>query len=404
MLVAPVLSRMYLPEDFGILGVFVSVSVLLSAGCAGRYEVSISLPADDDDGLGLLAIVGALTLTSAAVVGAVVWLAGAWLAELPRCAALAPYLWLLPISMASTTACQGLTQWGVRRMNYGRIARAKLFQGLGSAGTSLGVGVLHDGPLGLLLGSIASYALGMTQLAADALRVVNRRIPRRPWLRLWRLAVQYRQFPLCSAPAALLNALGTVGPPILLAWEYGPIPAGLFTMAFRVMTQPMSLLGTSVSQVFLGEGAAMARERPRELLSFFRRSTLHLLKVSGVVVAIGAVSPFVFAPIFGAKWEVAGLYAALLSVGCAAQVVVSPLGTVPVIVKRQDVQLVLDAVRAILVAAALILPGRLGGHDATVAVGLYSAAMCLVYGITYIACHRMLVGLVRRAEAGIPEA
>ena len=75
-LTSPVLTRLYTPEDFGVLAVYASIVSVLVVVTSLRYELAIPLPADDNTAANLLllalAIVVALTLLN----GLGIWLLG----------------------------------------------------------------------------------------------------------------------------------------------------------------------------------------------------------------------------------------------------------------------------------------------------------------------------------------
>ena len=69
---APLLSRLYTPEDFGVFALYLSVVSLLAILATGRYELAIVLPEDDDDARHLLALALLISLVvSAASLGLV---------------------------------------------------------------------------------------------------------------------------------------------------------------------------------------------------------------------------------------------------------------------------------------------------------------------------------------------
>ena len=55
-LASPVLTRLYRPEDFGILALFMSIVGILSVVACWRYETAIVLTEKDEDATNLLAL------------------------------------------------------------------------------------------------------------------------------------------------------------------------------------------------------------------------------------------------------------------------------------------------------------------------------------------------------------
>ena len=159
-LALPALTRLYSPADYGALAVYSSTLTVLLVLASLRFEVAIPLPEDDQVagsllGLSLLAL-GAVTL----LVSLFVWLAGDALVALTKVPVLRPYLWLLPVGLAGAGAFQALSYWAIRRRSFGRIARAKVTQGVGQVAAQIGLGLLGAGAPGLLVGDVIGRVAG----------------------------------------------------------------------------------------------------------------------------------------------------------------------------------------------------------------------------------------------------
>ena len=54
--ISPILTRIYTPEDFGILALFVAISTIFGSIANGRYELAIMLPKKDEDAINIFAL------------------------------------------------------------------------------------------------------------------------------------------------------------------------------------------------------------------------------------------------------------------------------------------------------------------------------------------------------------
>ena len=54
--VSPILTRLYTPEEFGVLAIFISITAIFASIINGRYELAIGLPDSDDDAINIAAI------------------------------------------------------------------------------------------------------------------------------------------------------------------------------------------------------------------------------------------------------------------------------------------------------------------------------------------------------------
>lgn len=84
----------------------------------------------------------------------------------------------------------------------------------------------------------------------------------------------------------------------------------------------------------------------------------------------------IFSVVFGEEWTQAGQFAELLSVGFLARFVVSPVSQLLTIIERQDLQLVWDVLRLLLLLGALLTPYYLDRPVEQV-IGAYSIALAL---------------------------
>ena len=67
-LFAPVLTRIFSPEEFAVYGVYIAVVMFCTVLSSGRYELAIILPEDDEKAINLLSLsYRLLAVVSAAV-------------------------------------------------------------------------------------------------------------------------------------------------------------------------------------------------------------------------------------------------------------------------------------------------------------------------------------------------
>jgi O-antigen/teichoic acid export membrane protein len=217
--------------------------------------------------------------------------------------------------------------------------------------------------------------------------------------RLRQSAREYHRFPMYVAPSALLSTVGYHLPGLLLASLFGVEQTGYYGLAYRVVSLPMALVGGAVAQVFLGEASTLLRERPERLLGFFTVVTSRMLYVGLAILALGAVCPFTFGFVFGAKWQAAGIFAVFLSIRGAAQVVVAPISSTAVIGQRQGLMCVIDALRCVVAILSLYVPFLLG-YSALVAV----AAYCITGVLHYVLCYYVCLSVCRTAAPSKPES
>ena len=193
------------------------------------------------------------------------------------------------------------------------------------------------------------------------------------------VAKRYRRFPIFSSGSALLANLGVRAPLLLLVAYFGTEIGGQYALAERVLYLPLTVVAGSVGQVFIAEGALLAREQPAELMRLFRRTTLALgLAAIGPAIAIAVAVPSLAGLVFGERWSEAGLIVAVLVPMFYVAFVMTSTGDVLYIVERQALHLVREILRFTLLGGSLLAAAAL--HLAPLgAVAMLSAAGCVTY-------------------------
>jgi len=82
LLAAPLLTRLYSPDDFGVLTVYIGILSLLSVIASLRYELAIPLPEDEREVVALTLLSFLIVLMVAGLSGILVLFWGQGLAEL----------------------------------------------------------------------------------------------------------------------------------------------------------------------------------------------------------------------------------------------------------------------------------------------------------------------------------
>lgn len=380
LLAMPLLTRIYTPSHFGLLSVYVSILSMVLVAAALRLELAIPIPQEEREAvqvlaLSLLSVVGVfLAVTAGSLVGS------DWLLDRLRVPGLKPYLsWVLPIGVLGGGAYQVMSSWALRQRDYGCLAKTRFHQGMAQVITQLGLGILVTGPLGLLIGADVGRLSGTSTLVRSAWRNGIGASPRITWKELAHAASRYRRFPLLSAGSALLNAAGLYLPAVIVTAAYSTEIGGQFSLSQRIIAVPMALIGQAIGQVYTAEGAALLRERPRDLEGLVRRTLRKLLLLGlGPVTLLAVLGPWGTQLIFGKGWAQAGLFIRILSPMFLLQFMTVPISTTLLLLEKQGLQLMWDISRMLAVLGALFIPVSLGWGP-RLAVGLYGLSMTLLY-------------------------
>lgn len=339
LLAAPLLTRLYSPDDFGVLAVYMGILALLSVIASLRYELAIPLPADETDVVALMLLSFFLVFITATLSGLIVFFFGDGLAGFLQVPALAGYLWLLPIGVLFVGFYQIFTYWAVRLKQFPVLAKTKLWQQFATAAVQIFAFKL--GGVGLLLGQVSGQGLGLSALA-------KKLVARESWSKfsfskIKFVAWRYRNFPFFSTWGGFLNTAGTQLPPILFATLFGAASAGFYALAHRIIALPMALVGQAVGQVFLSNAAVDYRAGKLPKLVISAHHALIRVIIPPVLFLI-IFGPESFAFIFGERWAFSGEVASWLALWMLVSFSTSPLSSIFTITERQALGMCMQAV------------------------------------------------------------
>ncbi len=389
----PVVSRLYGPRAYGALGVFSSILIIATIFVSFRYEVAIPLPEEDEEARALLFLSAALTFLLVGLTGLGL-LGWRMLAKPDGLEPLFRHMaWTVPLGMLGIGCYQILSYWATRKQLYGAISATRLNQSIASVGTQISLCRLPPPGLGLMLAAIVGQAFGLRPLLM-AFRRTSPRGPLPSLVRIRAVARKYWGISASGTATALASSLGDTLPSLLLAKAYGLEVAGLYLMAARLFNLPAQMVGSAVSQVFMGEASLRLRNAPRSLLRYFQSVHHNLRWVGAAILALGLLSPFVLPWVLGAQWRAAGAVAAILAPMAATDITVRPLFNITVIGNRPRMQLYTGLLPMALSLTGLGVPILLG-RSSTATLVSYSLCRCLGYWIIYT----LYLGVARKIGA-----
>ena len=399
-LVSPVLTRIYSPEDFGVFGVYASILGIVVVVASLRYEYAILLPDDDETAANIMALCIVIMLGTVSISWFIIQCFGDFIVSWARVPGLGRYLWLIPLGMLGAGTYQILNYWAVRKRNFARIGRTRLFRGVARAVLQVGLGYLITGPLGLLLGQFAGESAGSASLGSAAWKRDSTAIRAISLKGMLDAAVRYRRFPIFSGSSALIDSLGLNTPQILFAAFYGAGVAGWFALGQRVIAAPLNIVVDSVAQVYFGQAARLPKDDPLSMKRFFWKLSSRMALAGALpVAAICALAPLGFVVIFGPGWETAGRYVQILGVMFAIRFAVIPLQHTLNILERQDIILAWDGARLIMVVGAILIVNALGFSDIA-AIAAYSLSMSAAYILLWCIVWRELTRRIGSCMGG----
>ena len=385
--ISPILTRMYTPEDFGLLALFVAIISIFGSIANGRYELAIMLPDKDEDAINIFALGFIITSSISLFLFILVVLFNEYLTVILGNEEIKFWLYFAPIAVFLMGLWNILNYFNNRRKNYKDIANATIVKSIITAVIQLSVGLLKQGATGLISGQIISQLFANTKLAKNIIKdkILISKISK---VKIIALAKRYKDFPKYSMWAILANTLSTHLVNILISAFYSVATLGFYSLVQRVLGVPSSLVGGAIGQVFFQEATKEKQQTGRAINSF--NSTIKKLLIIGLP-SFGILFFIVedlFAFVFGESWGIAGSYAKIVMPLFFIQFVVSSLTVVNSIFEKQKISLVWQILLLILALLSLYI-GSIYFVDFESYLMLFTVIISIHYLVLYFILFRV---------------
>lgn len=332
--IAPVLTRIYFPEDFGEYGIIVSVSLLLSQFSTLRYENAIVISKNSHEVftswkfceyltifIHLLYFVGS-TLVATCIVGCLFDKDFfVWCILMPLVSFSGAFL-RIQILLANREE-RFKSVFNSRIITTSLIATFGILSGLSSF---ISNGLILALILGNLVGSffLRYYKTTTSFITKDDLLYISKR---------------YKNFLHYSLPGDLISNGASYYPLIVFPFMMGNEIGGYLALAYRVVAIPSRFLANAVKEIFF-QYARKEMDSNKQCKHLFLMTASFLL-VSGLIGygILFLLSDYVFEIFFGEIWKPTGMYIRILIPLFLISFVVFPLSPMIYVSEKQNLDL-----------------------------------------------------------------
>jgi O-antigen/teichoic acid export membrane protein len=372
------LARLYSPEAFGVLGVFMAVAEIGGRISTLRYDAALVLPKEAKAAWGLLRCsVLACLLFSLGILlvsypfrDAISSLLGAEL--------LALYFPLIAL-MILGIGCESLgVYWTMRGKHFDSIGQSSAGASLLGNGVKIVAGYLGFGPGGLLVGTVIQRWLQLLILCWIVPKGKSRRLVGSLREGVHQAKI-FSDFPKYRMPQEVLNALTRQLPTVLIASFFSPVAAGFYILSIRVLQLPFGMLQSAFRKVFY----VRAIEAERDGDSLFRLSSHFSILIAIVMIPL-TVFVFlcgnsIFEIVFGAEWSMAGSYAKWVMLFLLFSFCSVPVSTVIPVIGLNRFFLVFEASSMLLrLSVVTVVAMTLSAYATVVAIAICSSLSSLL--------------------------
>lgn len=297
---APILTRIYTPDDYGLFSILIAIIAIASSIGTWRYDMSIVLPKSDEQAAHLVVFATILIVITGIAITlffTLLSIFGQKLLPIPR-------LGLLLILLCILSECFGqvCTYWASRHSQFKNIALAKANRSFVSTFFQITAGLLVcSNPLILLIGYFLGQLTALFILIKKTFIGNMRAIFTKKNVRECSLtAKSYQNIAIHALPTSFLNTLSSRIFPLVMAGIYSTHIVGIMLIAERVLALPAQVITQSIWQVTYSRFRSFdSVQRSKHIYNTHLFVSYLLAFPSAFIVMFSSY----FTTIFGSNWN-----------------------------------------------------------------------------------------------------
>lgn len=382
LLVYPILTRLYTPEDFGLINLFLSISGFLALIATAEFQYAILLPEDENKAvecfhLGFFVTLGLIFLILLSIpfsdqISNTIF-------NTPQ---LADWYWAIPIFVFLSATWTLLNYWYTRKKLFGQISRYQVNQCLSNALAKCGFGFCGFSNGGLIISAILSPCFSLiTSIIKTGKQYLKPLISNND--KQYCITFhEYSNFPKYSLPRALINFFSSNLPIFILTPFFGLSEIGYFGMAITLAFKPITMISSSLYQVLFQKTTEMVQKHES-----IKRFYLKLLFYSTAFLLPAFFVLFYFLPeittfLLGKNWQQTGIYINTMMSWLFIVILTAPIAYLPDIFQKQKIGLFFELI--LIAARILALFIGIRNDDFLFTISLYSSVSTLIIALQLI--------------------
>ena len=392
-IVSPLITRIYSPEQFGMYTLYTAIIGIIAVG-AFKYEFAIPLVNNDKKAINIILLCILLLISYTVVTFLITIVIYYFFSDGIE---FRQFIWLIPVGIFFLGIYQIFKQWALRLKEFKNLSKSIILQNITGNLVKIFGGLFGFGGSGLILGYVIGQSFGISQLFKSLwkrkklIRFINKRTI------YWGLK-RYSKFPFYSTPTHLLSSAGRHLPILFISMFYGSQVVGLYGLAYSIVRLPMTLIGNAIGDVFYAEAADVGRKNIARVKKISNRLVKRLSLV-GLIPTILLVffGPQMFSFVFGDAWFESGKYASITSFMIFFTLIFAPASRVYEVFDKQKLKLGIDIIRILLICFVFVL-SRVFGLNSYVAIMLYSIVVSFIQFVIYIFAQRIMNTMIRNGS------
>lgn len=369
-LIIPILARLFSPENFGSIALYLSIVNILTVFASAGYSHSIMLPKKDNDSFNLVILSITLSLLFSSICFIILFFWMGTIQNLFDKEISFDWKILIPIGIFFTSFFQIINNWVIRKKKFKKVSINRICQTSVTAISKVSFGIKKVFDSGLIYGqiigqffSVILYCFWLKNDWKDNKALIS-------FAEIKKLSKRYKKFPQFTIFTNLLNTISLQLPILMFSIFFNKEIVGFYAMSFKLLNLPLSLIGLSIGRVYFQKIAENINNSKR--IDVVTLQVVKKLFLIGVfpLSAVFFFGDHIFSFVLGSKWIISGQYSQFLSWWLLFVFVSSPISILLIALEKQK-QLLLFNIIIFLFRLISLLVGILIFRDAFIAIVLY---------------------------------
>lgn len=375
-LITPILSRIYSQQIFGYYFLFIGIINILKKVVTLRYELVIVVSKNEKEVFNALIIAFFINFSISILLFILTVIANLFLVDFN----IGISIFIIPLTIFFIGIFEIFIYLNNKNKNYKRITIIRTLNNIINGTLQIIIikisflklnGLIFGYSMAIIIVTIFLFFLNISYLKTNFKRYSFNTIKY--------LLIKHKKIPLYNTSINFVSNLSNELPVYLLAFLFGPLYAGVYGMANRIMGTPLDIVGQSIGNVFFQ--TAVDKYHTKKLNEFYVLSIKKIIRIGLIIsFSILIITPFIDV-ILGKEWNNSKLYIIILLPAFLVNFINQPLTSLPTILKKQDIYLVYQIVFIVLKGISLFLGYIL--KNVYISLIFYSIT-CIVYRIVIL--------------------
>lgn len=334
-LISPITTRIYTPEQLGVYTILLTVVNLFGPVLSAKIEMAIVTEKQEKDMYAIIVLSTIICLILSTLITIVYAFYIMITNQFTNDYIL--YLMIIFIYLIITGLSNILISYNNRNKDYKIMSNVYVLRTVIQNIGLVVFGFMKFSIIGMLLSQLIGSLFGIRKQSEKLLPKWEelKKITKEDLKRV--LHNNYKLM-LYTAPATLCNSASYSLINFFITALYGTTIFGYYSISYRILGIPLSLVGANVSKVFF-ERAANEMKQIGNFNSTLKKMSLLLLVIAiPMIIILGVLAPSACKIVFGTNWVIAGQYIQILVFMFGIRLVVSAITPALIIAKKQSAE------------------------------------------------------------------